>query len=369
MKNNRRIITFFLVILLFVVFIVIPSINNSEKIQNRFLLDFDSYDYKQNERIVLDEIETYHTFELIDEGEDVFIPRKMGYRYGPSIIYYDDGTMDAWFASNGSSGQWDWITYRHYDGQGWSNEEVVLKPTRSSLDHYSVCDPGVIYFNNYYYLGYTSTTNSKGVENNIFVARSSKPNGPYEKWNGEGWGGNPKPIITYDENDSGWGVGEVSFVIVEDKLYCYYSWINNEKSLMKLAIGDLSDNWPNTLEEKGEAISKINCQDSCDVVYAEEYQKYIALCVEARFSDESCIAVYESDDGLSFKQVDRIEDNVHKQCHNMGLSKKINGHINSNDDLIIGYAYSRSSNNTWGRWSTKFHKAKLKTIYKKVEDN
>lgn len=367
MKNTKKMVTYFLVLLTFVVFIVFSSIDNKINIQNRFLIDFDSYDYQLDERIVLDDIETYYTFELIDEGEDVYVPSRIGYRYGPSIIYYEDGTMDAWFASNGSSGQWDWITYRHYDGDDWSDEEVVLKPTRGSIDHYSVCDPGVIFFNGYYYLGYTSTANSKGIENCAFVARSKNPNGPYEKWNGEGWGGNPSPIIIYDEGDSGWGVGEVSFVIVDEKLYCYYSWISDDKSKTKLVIGDLCDDWPSTLEDKGKVFSKVNCQDSCDVVYNDDYHKFFALCVEARFSEESCIAVYESDDGLSFKQVDRIKENVHEYCHNMGISKKTDGHIGSDDELIIGYAYSKSSSNTWGKWSTRFHKAKLKVVYTKAD--
>ena len=56
-----------------------------------------------------------------------------------------------------------------------------------------------------------AVTNGTSAESAIFNAA-----GDYSA------SGSEFPI--YDENDSGWGAGEVSFVIVEDKLYCYYSW-------------------------------------------------------------------------------------------------------------------------------------------------
>ena len=68
------------------------------------------------------------TFELKDEGYDIFVPVGNGYRYGPSIMYYEDGTMDAWFASNGNQSEWDWITYKHSDdGINWSKDKILIK--------------------------------------------------------------------------------------------------------------------------------------------------------------------------------------------------------------------------------------------------
>ena len=111
-----------------------------------------------------------------------------GYRYGPSIMYYADGSCDAWFSTPGWNGEWDWITYKHSeDGVNFTDEKVVLMPTPDSMDKYSCCDPGVIYFGGYYYLGYTSTLDHKGYANNVFVARSRTPDGPFEKWNGSGY--------------------------------------------------------------------------------------------------------------------------------------------------------------------------------------
>lgn len=299
------------------------------------------------------------SFQIVDEGYDIYMPNGSGYRYGPSIIYYDDNTVDAYFASPGNYSEWDWITYRHYDGENWSNEEVVLTPTKNSLDHYSVCDPGVIYFNGYYYLGYTSTTNAAegGIENSIFVARSENPNGPFEKWNGNGWGGDPKPIIYYEGEEGYWGIGEVSFVIVDDKLYCYYTSISEDGSNERLAIADTSENWPNTLVDQGYVMRKINYQDSSDVIYVDECNLFVALSIENRFQAHSGIAVYQSKDGINFEKVDSVNEGVNKYAHNMGISKKPSGHISIDDNLLVGYAYGFTDyKNSWGRWATKFQK-------------
>lgn len=367
-KNDKKhtLELFIVVGTIFVIFILIISSGENTRRMN-FLditkLKLSNIFYPKID-IDLDDYETHLSIEVQDEGYDVYVPNRVGYRYGPSIIYYEDGTMDAWFASNGNSSEWDWITYRHYDGNVWSSEEIVLRPTPGSKDHYSTCDPGVIYFNEYYYLGYTSTENSKngGVENCAYVARSKNPNGPYEKWNGTGWGGDPQPIIIYDGYDSQWGAGELSFVVLDDRLFCYYSWINSDGSYTKLSKADLVDDWPLTLQERGTVLNKTNGQDSVDVIYVEEYEKFLAFCVEARFLDNSCIAVYESDNGKKFEQVDRVITNIHSYSHNMGISKKPDGHVGFNDDLIIGYAYGNSAFNTWGKWSTKFQHVNLKVL-------
>ena len=161
------------------------------------------------------EKEKHYEIAINDEGEVIYNPGSSnGYNYGPSIIINDDGSIDAWFSSPGNNGsQWDWIRYRHSeDGVNWSSSEVVLKPTPGSLDSCSVCDPGVIYFNDYYYLAYTGTNdvNRNGYNNSAFVARSENPDGPFEKWNGEGWGGDPVPMIEHTGDPSEWGIGEIN---------------------------------------------------------------------------------------------------------------------------------------------------------------
>lgn len=301
-----------------------------------------------------------------DEGYDVYLPPQgaNGYRYGPSIIYYDDGSMDMWCSRPGNnSTMWDYIAYRHSDdGINWSAEKTVLTPTADSKDHYSCCDPGVIYFNGYYYLGYTSTSSSYngGSNNSAFVARSANPDGPFEKWNGQGWGGDPEPIIVYDEDPEYWGAGELSFVLKDHILYCYCSWDNKDGNFTKVFLADDSENWPNTLKEQSNAIAHIKGEDSFDVAYIEELDRFIAISVAFRYTQSANIAVYNSSDGIVFESVDNVSKMIHPYLHNIGISKKIDGHIDRMDNLLIGYAYGFSDYSTWGRWAMMLQPISLK---------
>ena len=307
----------------------------------------------------------YHvSMNVLDEGYNIYAPvsGSAGYRYGPSLLINDDGSLDAWFSTPGNNGsEWDWITYRHSDdGVNWSKEKIVLQPTADSMDHYSICDPGVIYFDGYYYLGYTSTivATDNGINNNIFVARSTSPDGPYEKWNGEGWGGDPEPIIYYNESDDQWGAGEISFVIVDDVLYCYYSWHCEHGTYTKVSTAPLSENWPSELQYQGICYRYKNGQDSCDVVYLEEYEKFVSFAICSRFTDGSGVIIYESNDGIDFKKSDMIFTNVAMYAHNMGISKRKDGHLKDDDTKYISYAYSNRANST-GKWATRFQEVEL----------
>ena len=312
------------------------------------------------------------TMKTTDEGYDVFAPLdgKWGYRYGPSIMYYPDGTIDAWFATPGTSGEWDWFTYKHSDdgGKTWSKEIVAMRPTPDSMDHYSVCDPGVIYFDGYYYLGYTSTivATNGGINNNVFVGRSENPEGPYEKWNGNGWGGDPQPIVYFDESDAQWGAGEVSFVVLDGTLYIYYSWCCNEGRFTKVSTAPAVPDWPAQMTYRGFAYTCSGNQDSCDVVYIEDLGKFVAFSTYDRFSATAGIALFESDDGITFHQADVIRSGIAQYCHNMGISKRPDGHIQLKDDLFVGYAYSDGRSDNWGKWATRFQHVEVTAYEGKI---
>ncbi len=86
----------------------------------------------------------------------------------------EDGSVDAYFACPGGvGGEWDRIAYRHSadGGETRSQEKIVHTPPRGSIDHFSLCDPGVVYFNGYYYLGYTTAikVQYEGCTTTIFV--------------------------------------------------------------------------------------------------------------------------------------------------------------------------------------------------------
>ena len=320
---------------------------------------------------------------LNDEGYDVFAPRndgKQDYRYSPSIMLDKDGGIDAWFASPGDGhDEYDWITYIHSDDGGatWSDEKVVLAPTPNTADLLSICDPDVFYYDGYYYMGYTSTVDrkEKGLCNSLFLARSQNPDGPYEKWNGSGWGGMPVPIVYFNGIELGWGCGEPAFVVLDDTVYVYstrdgYSGVPDRVRVTEVRTADLTDPmWPRNLSLKGHAGVRNDLSDdknyvyddadSWDVVYLEESHKFVALCTNRRFKQDSCLLYYESDDGISFERVSEINTNVIAGCHNSGMMADGRGHIGKDTPIIIGYAYSGSGNSKWGIWSTRFVSASI----------
>lgn len=296
-----------------------------------------------------------------DSGYDVYKVHESvpsGYRYGPSMIVNDDGSIDLWLAGGGSGiEQWDWIVYMHSDdGVEWTEERCVLQPTPNGLDHYSCCDPGVIYVNGYYYLGYTATANENQCDNNLFVARSKNPDGPYEKWNGSGWGGDdPKPIVFFSEDQSYWGTGEVSFVELDGTLYIYYTMNGAEGHTTRVATADADDeNWPLNMEYRGIALGK-GTNDAIDVKYMDEYNKFIAVASEERLTAESYLMFYESNDGLSFEPVSAVKENVYYFCHNPGISGTPDGHIKADTRTLVAYAYGKG----WGVWNTRIQDIKI----------
>ncbi len=291
-----------------------------------------------------------------DTGYDIYkLPSILnsGYRYGASIIVNGDGTMDAWFASTGcGSTQWDWITWKHSEDNGktWSEEKCVLQPTPGSYDHYSCCDPGVIYFNGYYYIGYTSTVNANMCDNCIYVARSENPDGPFAKWNGNGWGGNdPQPIVFFSEPQEIWGYGEISFVELNGTLYMYYTLSGAGGHSTQVSVANaLDENWPATMEHKGIAVNG-GSNDSLDVKYVEEYGKFLAISTDERLTTNSFLTFFESNDGITFEQVDIVKKNAYHFCHNSGMAGTKNGHITKDMPTFAAYAYGPD----WGVWNTR----------------
>ena len=291
------------------------------------------------------------------EGYDIYQLAEgstWGYRYGATYLYNDDGSVDAYFACVGVNGEWDWISYRHSpdNGQTWGDEKIVLTPTQGSMDFYSNCDPGVVYFNGYYYLAYTSTISNLMTCNNVFVARSKNPDGPFEKWNGSGWGGyEPQPIFYYDENYTVFGMGEPSFVELNGTLYIYYT--NNAPSggYTMVATADATDeNWPATIQNHGVAVKKDT--DSLDIKYVEEWGKFIGLGTGDRMSPGSWLGFFESNDGIHFELVEVVREGTLPYLHNAGLSSRRNGHIRLTEDadkLRVVYAYGRDP----GQWNTR----------------
>ena len=309
--------------------------------------------------------EKYVKMVALDTGNDIYTPGKKQsyvYRYGPTLIRNADGSIDAFFSSPGIFDEWDYLFYRHSPngGKTWTTEKSVLAPTPDSADFYSCCDPGVIKFGGYYYLAYTSTVVDGGVDNDVFVARSKNLDGPYEKWNGNGWGGKPSPIIEYTGNPESYGAGEPSMVVIDDALYFYYTWRDGELNQTRLSIADATDeNWPETLKYKGVAIDHIEGDtDSADVKFIDDYGKFIAVSTASRFTTDSYIKVYMSNDGVKFEKSYFLKTNTIHNLHNCGITSRENGHIRLSDNIYLSYAYGEE----FGTWATRIQEVEFSLI-------
>ena len=196
----------------------------------------------------------------------------------------------------------------------------------------------------------------------MYVARAGAIDGAYEKWNGSGWGGDPKPIITFDGGADDWGAGEPSFVVKGETLYIYYTWHYRDSTgrvvrQTRVAEADAAcENWPLTIREQGVAIEYADPScDSADVKYVEDFGKFLAVSTSQRMTEDSCVSFYASDDGLRFAKACDLKTNVAYYCHNAGLSSRPNGHIRLGDPHLIGYAYGPD----WAKWCTRLQRIEI----------
>lgn len=271
------------------------------------------------------------------------------------------GSYDARMLLNETSGApyWDQVAYRRSTDGGvtWTADQMILKPTEYSRDQLSVCDPGVAKWGGYYYLGYTSTEDDRGsTDNQFYICRSQSPIGPWEKWNGNGWGDDSEPIIAYTGNPDKFGAGEPSILVKDNKIFFYYAWNadGEEEVTTRLATAESTDaNWPANLTYHGTVINKTNIpgSDHSDIKFRVDIGKLQAIHTAARLTASSYIVLWESSDGVNFIKVAEFRDNLKKYLHNCGWSGDEKGHIDPGKQQYISYAYGP----TWANWNTAWH--------------
>lgn len=251
---------------------------------------------------------------------------------------------------------WDQVAYRSSSdgGKTWTSDKMALKPTFGTEDQFSVCDPGVIKWGDYYYIGYTSTQNSGGIFNHVYVARGTSRTGPWEKWNGTGWGGSTvAPVIKFTGKSTSWGAGEPSMVVKDGTLYFYYTWDDGGPTTrLSVAPAD-SLNWPALLVSKGTVIDKtsFSAADHCDVKYCDSLKTFIAFHTFNRITSNSGIYVWTSHDGVKFTKAGALKGPLSTNLHNCGVSGDRQGHMDLTKQQYIGYAYG----STWAKWNTRLN--------------
>ncbi|MDR0575445.1 MAG: hypothetical protein LBG96_15745 [Tannerella sp.] len=280
-----------------------------------------------------------------------------------NVISYKNGVVlngenwNAAWSENPASDDvfWDQASYRHSTdgGKTWSEDMMALLPTEFTSDHYSVCDPGVAFWNGYYYIGYTSTENIAGTQNNVYVARGKTPYGPWEKWDGDTWGTDTKPVIRYDGDPEYFGAGEPSMVVLNDIVYFYYTWNDGTFATRVATVSAKDPDWPKNLEYHGVAMDKsaIDGADHSDVKYKEDTGKFYAINTASRMTEQGYLVLWQSDDGITFKKIAEIRNNLMPGIHNCGWSGDRQGHIKPAVQQYLSYAYGIGS---WGMWNTRW---------------
>ncbi len=300
-------------------------------------------------------------FKLANNGWDIYPGGS--YKYGPSIMLNEDGSIDVWLATHsGIPVEIDYGVYRRsYDGgKSWTSDVNAIMPTGGSQDWNWTCDPSVIKIGDWYYAAYTSTPWHDGIDNNLFIARSKTPGGPFmEKWTGNGWGTRPVPVVAYDGGRGGWGAGEGSFTVVDGTIYIYSTWTCGEGNFTYVYSAPANDeNWPSKVKYQGLAYNRSKDEDSTEVKYVDAYNAFISVATASRFSNECYINVRTSFDGRYFRRETAIRHNAEGShlmtcIHNMGISANSNGHIDIFSQNYVSYAY-QPEGSLWGNWPTRF---------------
>lgn len=282
----------------------------------------------------------------------------VGYRYGPAIIR-NGRQLHFWSCSEGNADVADYIRYRYSSNGGvtWTDDVIALAPSIGTADGWAICDPNVVKIGAYYYMAYTATDSpaGAGLNNQIFMARSTQVASGYQKWNGSGWGGNPIPIIAFSGSSTAWGIGEPNMVIKGNTLFLYYTEDTGNPSTRVATVSINQSNWPAKFTQQGYAIqNRDNGEDQTDVKYLPEIDRFIALGVAKRFTPDSYVHAWESSNGLQFTPLkqDVIRTHLKTNAHNLGLSGNFLGHAEMGQKEVIAYSYTApdGSFGVWNSW-------------------
>jgi hypothetical protein len=266
------------------------------------------------------------------------------YAYAPSIIFAE-GLWRAYYCSSGT-GPKDWDNIRYStspDGIHWSPPIKVLAAS-DPINERATCDPSVVRFNSgdgqYYYLFYTG--NRAGVQSVDFVARSTRPPGPFLKLTKRGtWEENPSdpkiilsPLHGAPDNSNWYGLGEPSVVAKDGKLYQWYAdttseYPSNQLSRIYLSVSSDPGNWP-----KGKATNVI--AGSVDVKYDLPTQRFVMFGLGNQHIQGTYLTVRTSEDGITWSDPATAipAGSMPAFAHNVGVSGTATGDLDRNFVMV-----------------------------------
>lgn len=295
----------------------------------------------------------FNFFRMVDAIDN---PSTIQYAYAPSIIFQDD-VYHVFFCSGGNiSPAWDYIRYvKSTDGGNtWSEPVDMLHATAFDGMDLSACDPSVVYFQGFYYMYYGSAvTNVPNVFQTVVqVARATTLEGPYLTYTQRGtWEDTPtdpqviiRPLVTRTQLPSGYGAGQPSAVVMNDKIFLWYT----DDSLAPGSPGDfgafrlymLESTDPVTWTPDKSRQTNFSGQDSPDIKYDGNGQRFAVTWVQNMFTTNASLARAFSSDGLTWGQAEMLipTGSFPPYTNNAGTTADETGHLlTSTAQTIIGF--------------------------------
>ncbi len=249
-----------------------------------------------------------------------------------------------------------WSSTTATDGTGWSAENILLAPTAGSLDAGGVCDPSLARIGNWYYLAYTGTSTTG--QRQVFVARSSLPYYPFDKWNGTGWGGNSPAPIGQLPPAAGGQAGGPSLIVKNNTAYLYSNvrlgtgTYQTRLNTANLGASSTYDTWPQRLQlQPGAAIehpglySGTDCVGNhwwadTDIAYDDTTGRFLALTSDQATFRYFALQAYESTDGSSFTKTTITRGDQQHGARTPALLTDQTGHIPAGGSTAIAYTRS-----------------------------
>ena len=312
------------------------------------------------------------------------------YNYCPTV-FVENNSKHIYYCSNQIEGNvTDYVAYRRgtlVDNKmvytSTENMSYLLGPTKDTWDSRHTCDPSVIKGEfklgneTYSYLmAYLGCLTSDSTKNEVGIAYSKSPNGPWIKYD-------KNPIVPYDRENAAWGTGQPSLVSVDKKgtVCIFYTVGNKYATYSEVREYDLSDlNNPILKRTKklplygliGDAV--IN---NADFAYDEENKKI--LMIKGRLPNGSDgktpnfiadkLDVYYLDDSESKNKFDEVfKGNNAKDWIKLGtIDSSLTGFPRNHNSCFVTDAYgslveqdrietcfsvSEYSDSIWGYLST-----------------
>lgn len=270
------------------------------------------------------------TFSELGDDQDVKVQRYDNY-------FPVDGSLDAKLAYEAddirSGSCYNTIYHQSSaNGKDWAAPTQVMIGDYGAGDQVFCHEPSLVKAGEYYYAVYLGAV----IEHyNLCIARSKNADGPWEKWNGTGWGGKAK-----DLRIGGYVAKYPSVLIKDNTVYIYaFGYEDSEdEGNFRLVTAPLGENWPAQLEDQGEiaSVKEGGVNQKFIVKYCDDINEFIGTVSKALGDDKYECNVWESADGKNFTKVG-VMPGLAEGANDVQFSGDELGHINVNKQQYLGY--------------------------------